>query len=328
MAKEKPIIVFTRRVPGGVIEELSKYYEVRVGNVGVTPRKKVMKIVKGASAIVSVLTEKIDAEVMDRAGENLKIVSNYAVGFDNIDVDAARERGIYVTNTPSELGDAVAEFAITLMLAVSRKVIDADNFMRAGRYKGWDPNLFLGQDLTGKTIGVVGVGRIGSVIAMRAKKVFDMNILYTQRNRNRDFEKKTKAEYVKLNKLLAESDVVAMAVPLTKETHHMIGRDEFLKMKPNAIFINVSRGKVVSEKALIWALQHKVIWGAGLDVFEDELNIGLDWVRRRRLKRRKNVILTPHVASATVGAREEMADMVVESVRKALSSKKPPYLVY
>lgn len=328
MSNKRELVVFTRRVPGGVIEELSKDYDVRIGNVGVMPRKKLLKIVRGAAAIVSVLTEKIDSEVMDGAGKDLKIVANYAVGFDNVNWKEAKERGIYVTNTPSTLGDAVAEFAVTLMMAVARKLVDADDFMRGLKYKGWDPSGFLGQDLSGKTIGVIGVGRIGSKIAIRASKVYDMKVLYTQRNRNTEFEKMCPSEFVSLGKLLKISDVVALAVPLTPETYHMIGRKELLKMKSTAILINISRGKVVSEKALIWALNNRVIWGAGLDVFEDEMNIGLDWVHRRSLLKAPNVILTPHIASATIKAREEMAGMVAESVGRALSGKKPSYLVW
>lgn len=325
--KKKKRVVFTRRIPGGAIEELSEKYDVRVGNVGVTPRDKLLKLVKGADAIVSVITEKIDGEVMDAAGEQLKVVANYAVGFDNIGLEAAERREVYVTNTPSDLGDAVAEFAIALMLAVSRRVVDADDFMRAGRYAGWDPSGFLGRDLSGKIIGVVGVGRIGSAIARRAHAVFEMEVLYNQHHKNKELEKDVGAKMVELEELLEKSDVVAMAVPLTDETYHMIGRDEFLKMKKSAIFINVSRGKVVSEKGLIWALNHDVIWGAGLDVFEDERNIGLDWVHRRRLLRQKDVVLTPHIASATIDAREEMAEMVVEVVKDVLVGKKPKYLV-
>lgn len=324
----KKLVVFTRRVPGGVIEALGKKYEVRVGNVGVTPRKKLLSLVKGAHAVVSVLTERIDGEVMDAAGSQLKIVANYAVGFDNVDAEAAKSRGIYVTNTPSKLGDAVAEFAVTLMLSVARRVVDADDFMRDRKYKGWDPSGFLGQDLSGKTIGVVGCGRIGSAIAIRARDVFSMNVMYCQRNQNKDFEKKSGARYVTLDKLLRESDVVALAVPLTKETYHMIGKKELLKMKKTAILINISRGKVVSEKALIWALKHNVIWGAGLDVFEDEMNVGLDYLHRKTLLKEKNVILTPHIASATVEAREEMASMVIESVESGFAGKRPKYLVY
>lgn len=321
-------VVVARRVPGGVIERLRRKYEVVVGSVGVMRRKNLLKVVRGADAIVSVLTEKIDRAVMDSAGAQLKIIANYAVGYDNVDYMEAKRRGIYVTNTASVLGDAVAEFAISLMMAVSRRIVDADDFMRKGKYKGWDPAAFLGIDLSGKTIGVIGCGRIGSAIAMRAKAVYEMKILYYQRNSDEDFEKKSGATYVSLSRLLKESDVVAVAVPLTDETYHMLGRDEFLKMKSTAIIINIARGKVISEKGLIWALQNRVIWGAGLDVFEDEMNVGLGYARRQRLLKTPNVILTPHIASATNEAREMMADMVVESIDRALSGKKPKHLVW
>lgn len=325
---KKPLIVFTRRIPGGVVEEFEKKYEVRVGSVGVLPRKKLLRIVRGAYAIVSVLTEKIDGEVMDAAGPNLKIIANYAVGFDNIDWGEAKKRGIFATNTPSNLGDAVAEFAVTLMTAVARRLVDADIFMRGLKYQGWDPSGFLGQDLSGKTVGVLGLGRIGSVIAKRAQAVYDMKVLYTQRHQDKEFEKDTGAKFAKLETLLKESDVVVVAVPLTKETYHMIGREEFLKMKKTAILINIARGPIVSERALIWALQNKVIWGAGLDVFENELNIGLDYMHRRTLLRLPNVIMTPHIASATIVARDEMASMVAKNVEAVLGGKKPPNLVW
>lgn len=321
-------VVFTRRVPGGVIERLSHKYNVRVGNVGITPRRSLLKIVEGADAIVPVLTEKIDQEVMERAGKQLKIIANYAVGYDNIDWKEARTRGIYVTNTASVLGDAVAEFAVALMMAVSRRIVDGDDFMRKGKYKGWDPEGFLGIDLTGKTIGVIGCGRIGSAIAMRSKAVYGMNIVYHQRNCDESFEKKSGAEFVSLSKLLRVSDVVAVAVPLTDDTYHMLGRGEFLKMKKSAIVINIARGKVISEMGLIWALKNRVIWGAGLDVFEDEMKVGLDYVHRQRLLRSPNVILTPHIASATVEARKMMADMVVESIERAFGGKEPKHLVW
>lgn len=321
-------VVFTRRIPGGVMEALGKKYDTNVGRVGVLPRKSLLDLVKGAHAIVSVLTEKIDKEVMDAAGSNLKIISNYAVGYDNVDWKEAKTRGIYVTNTASVLGDAVAEFAVTLMTAVARRLVDADDFMRRGMYKGWDPSGFLGHDLSGKTIGVIGCGRIGSAIAMRAKAVYSMEIKYHQRHQDKDFEKESGAKHVGLDELLRTSDVVAVAVPLTPETYHMLGRDEFLKMKSNAILVNIARGKIISEKGLIWALKNKIIWGAGLDVFEDEMNIGLGYVGRRTLLKQPNVIVTPHIASATVEARKMMADMVIESVEKALSGKKPEHLVW
>jgi len=240
------------------------------------------------------------------------------------------KRKILVGNTPSNLGDAVAEFTVTLALALSRNIVAADDFVWKGKYKVWDPSIFLGLDLSGKTIGIVGAGTIGSVAGKRMQAVFNMKVIYSGHSRNVAFEKETGAELVHLKTLLQKADVVSLHVPLTAETRHMISWDEFELMKKTAILINTSRGPVIREKALVAALKEKRIWGVGLDVFEEEVPREhehldkKDWLTLNRLD---NVIMTPHIASATVEAREEMTEMAVDNIMRALVGKKPKYLV-
>ncbi|MBI2010547.1 MAG: D-glycerate dehydrogenase [Candidatus Chisholmbacteria bacterium] len=324
-------VFVTRPIPGRAFKKLEEAHEVEVyPGPGKIPREKLLEEVKGVEAILSILTEKIDGEVMDAAGKQLKIVSNYAVGFDNVDLEAAKERNVMVANTPSSLGDAVAEFTVTLAMALSRNILPADHFVREGKYKVWDPSIFLGLDLTGKTLGVVGAGTIGSVVGKRMQAVFEMRVIYHSRSRNEAFERATNGRKVSLTELLQLADVVTLHVPLSAETRHMISWDEFSLMKKTAILINTSRGPVVREKALVEAVKNKKIWGAALDVFEQEVEKERkhldprDW---RMLNRFDNVILTPHIASATVEAREEMTQMAVENIILALSGKTPRYLV-
>ncbi len=320
-------IFVTRPIPGKAIERLKAANEVVVyPGPGKISREELLTGVKGAEAILSLLTEKIDGEVMDQAGKQLKIIANYAVGFDNIDLEAAKARGVLVTNTPSALGDAVAEFTVTLVLALSRRIMPADRFTREGKYSVWDPNLFLGLDLTGKTLGVVGAGIIGSVVGKRLKNVFDMKVIYSGRHINEQFEAETGGKLVPLEELLKQADVITLHVPLTPETRHMIGMAQFGLMKPTAILINTARGPVVEEKALRQALEQKRIWGAAIDVYEEEVGeekVHLDPADWEAIKKLDNVILTPHIASATVEAREEMTTMVVESIIDALAGKRP-----
>lgn len=326
-------VFVTRQIPGKALEELKQKYEVEVYQAPEgqsIPRDVLLEKVKGVDAILSLLTERIDTEVFDAAGPQLKIVANYAVGFDNMDIEEAKSRGIWLTNTPSVLGDAVAEFTVSLMFALSRRIVEADKFTRAGKYKIWDPTIFLGQDLTGKTLGIIGAGNIGSVVANRAKSVFDMQVLYSGRSRKEDFEAETGATYVDQDQLLKESDVVTLHVPLTAATRHMISHDQFNLMKPTAIVINTSRGSVVHEQALVDALEQNKIWGAALDVYEEEIATekeNLDPSDWQMLTHCDRVILTPHIASATIEAREEMTGLAVANIAQALDGQEPPCLV-
>lgn len=324
-------VLVTRPIPGKALEKLKKAHEVEVySGPDKMPREKLLESVKGVDAILSTLTERIDKEVFEATGNQLKIVANYAVGFDNIDVKEAKARGVMVGNTPSSLGDAVAEFAVTLAMCLARQVLPADEFVRAEKYKVWDPNIFLGIDLSKKVLGIVGAGTIGSVVGKRMQAVFDMKVIYHNRSKNEEFEKVTGGKLVSLKELVEKADVISLHVPLTDETRHMIGGEEFGKMKSSAILINTARGPVVHEGALVEALEKKKIWGAALDVFEEEVkgeHKHLDKTDWAKLKRLKNVILTPHIASATQEAREEMSEMAVDNILRALGGEKPKYLV-
>ncbi len=324
-------IFVTRQIPGKALEQLRQAHEVVVWEgQGKIPREELLVGVKGVEAILSLLTEKIDEEVLQAAGPQLKIVANYAVGFDNVDLEAAKKHDVMVTNTPSSLGDAVAEMAVTLTMALARLIMPADKYMRGGNYKAWDPSIFLGLDLTGKTLGVIGAGTIGSVVGKRMKAVFEMQVLYSGHHQNAEFEQATGGKLVPLDQLLQEADVVTLHVPLTPETRHMIGARELALMKSQAILINTARGPIVEEKALREALEQKKIWGAGLDVYEEEVPAERDHLDQQDWKvltNLDNVILTPHIASATVAAREEMTQMAVEAILDGLAGREPKHLI-
>ena len=324
-------VFVTRQIPGKALEQLKQAHEVMVyEGQGKIPREELLKRVVGVEAILSLLTEKIDEEVLTAAGPQLKIVANYAVGFDNVDLEAAKKHNVVVTNTASALGDAVAEMAVTLTMALARLIFPADRFMRAGKYTTWDPSIFLGQDLTGKTLGVVGAGTIGSVVGKRMKAVFETQVLYSGHHQNVEFEQATGGRLVTLDELLKTADVVTLHVPLTPETRHMIGKEQLALMKPTAILINTARGPIVEEGALREALENKKIWGAALDVYEEEVVAEQEHINPQDWKTLvglDNVILTPHIASATLQAREEMTQMAVESILEVLAGKAPRHLV-
>ncbi len=302
----------------------------------IIPRKDLLKGVKGVHAIIPDLTEKIDAEVFEAAGPSLKIVANYAVGFNNIDIEATKKYNVMVTNTPGpEIVETVAEHTFALILALAHRLVEADKFTRAGKYHGWGPMLLLGTDVYGKTLGIVGLGRIGFAVAQRAVKGFGMKILYTDKNRDLEFEKAFSAQggpasggekqyaahFADLPTLLKNSDFVSLHVPLLPSTHHLISTREFALMKKTAFLINTSRGPVVDEKALVSALKKKQIAGAGLDVFENEPTL------TPGLTKFPNVVLTPHIASASVETRQAMSRTAALNIIAALSGQIPPNLV-
>lgn len=309
-------VVITRKIPGPAEEMLQKAgFEVSISpKPRPLSREELKNFVVGADAILSLLTDKIDGEIMDATGENLKIVANYAVGFDNINLDDAKKRNIAVTNTPGVLTESVAEHTFALMLAVAKNIVEADKFTRAGHYQSWEPELFLGTQLYQKTIGIIGAGRIGSFVA-KAAKGFEMKILYQDINRNPDFEAATGAQFVDLPALLANADFVSIHVPLLPETKHLLGEAHFNLMKKTAILTNTSRGPVVDEVALVEALKSGTIAGAGLDVYENEPNL------TPGLAELKNVVLTPHTASATVETRGAMSKIAAENIIAVLSGK-------
>jgi len=312
-------VLITREIPRAGIELLRKHaLELDYRKGPPLSDKELKEAIKDVDAIIPVIPDQITKEVLEAAGENLKIVAHYAVGYDSIDVDAASEMGIYVSNTPGDLTESVAEHSMALMLAAGRKVGQADKFTREGKYKYWDPMIFLGPVFAGKTLGLVGLGRIGKHFARLAKGGFNMRILYNDVKRDEDSEQELGALYTKLDDLLEQSDVVSIHVPLLPSTRHLIGLSEFKKMKPTAYLINTSRGPVIDEDAMILALKENWIEGAGIDVYEEEPKI------RQDLKDLENVILTPHIGSATREARIEMARMAAENVIEVLINKKPP----
>jgi glyoxylate reductase len=274
---------------------------------------------EGCQAILSQVMDPIGEKVLSTPG--LRIVANVAVGYDNIDVPAATRHGVMVTHTPGVLTDTTADFAFALMMAAARRVAEGDRFVRAGRFYGWAIDMLLGQDVWGATLGLVGVGRIGGAVARRAR-AFEMRILYTDAvPLPADVERELGATRVELPQLLAEADFVSLHVPLTPETHHLIGGAELARMKRTAVLVNTSRGPVVDEAALATALREGEIFAAGIDVFEREPEIDPGLLEQER------AVLTPHIASGSVRTRSEMSAMAVRNVLAALRGERPPNLL-
>lgn len=314
-----PKVFITREIPEIGIKTLKdKGYDVSVGPEAAISREKLLAGVKGAEAILSVLTEKIDKEVMDAAGSQLKVVANYAVGYNNIDVEEAKKRNIFVTNTPGVLTNAVAEHTIALLFAIAERIVEADQYARDGKFKAWGPKLFLGADIQGKTLGIVGMGRIGSAVAQRMQDGFDLKIIYYDVKRNEELEAKFKMEYKEIDDLIKEADFISLHVDLNEQTKHLINKERLAMMKPDAYLINTSRGPVIDEKALVEILKEKEIGGAALDVFEDEPKLAPG------LAKLDNVVITPHIASATKGTRDKMAEMAANNIIAVLEGQTPP----
>ena len=311
----------TRMIPKKGIQLLRRHFLVKVyPKDQAIPRKELLKEVKQCDALLCLLTEKIDKEILT-ANPKLKVVSNYAVGYDNIDVKVATAKGIAVCNTPGVVEDAVAEHTFALMLALSKRIVEADRFVRAGKYKRWEPMLLLGTELKGKTIGIIGLGRIGAGVAERARSGMGVNVLYHDIKRNKDFEKKYQAKFAAMSELLKKSDFVSLHVPLLPSTRHLIGKEELRLMKKTAYLINTSRGPVVDEKALVEALKKKHIAGAGLDVYENEPKLAPGLIKL------KNAVLTPHTASATVEARTAMSELAARNIIDVLQGRKAKFTV-
>lgn len=281
------------------------------------PRDRLLADVRGAGALITLLTERVDAEVLDAAGSGLRIVANCAVGYDNVDVAAARARGIAVTNTPGVLDEATADVTFGLVLATSRRLVEADRFVRGGGDWIWGPRLFVGLDVSaGATLGIVGLGRIGMAVARRAS-AFGMRILATGSRAASEEAARYGVEAADLGRLLAESDVVTLHCPLTPDTRHLIGAEQLAAMKPTALLVNTARGPIVDEAALVDALERGVIGGAGLDVYEDEPRV------HPGLLGRDDVVLLPHIASAGEATRDAMGRLAVENVRAVLAGESP-----
>lgn len=312
----KKSVYVTRLIPQPAIDLLRQHFDVEINPEDrVLTRKELLEKVQGRDAVLCLLTDDINEEVYEAAGDKCKIFANYAVGYNNINVPEATKRGIIVTNTPGVLDDATADIAWTLLMAVSRRIVEADKFTREGKFKGWGPMMFLGRDITGKTAGVVGAGRIGYNFAKKAK-AFDMTILYTDVKPSAAMQE-LGAKYVDKETLLKEADFVSVHVPLLPATKHYISEAELKLMKETAVLINTSRGPVVDEKALVKALKESQIWGAGLDVFENEPEI------EPELMGMNNVTIVPHIASATIETRTNMGLIAARNIVKVLTGEKP-----
>ncbi len=314
----KPRVYVTRQIPESGIQLLAKQCEVEVNpHDRALTRKELLLQVRNRHAVLCMLTDKIDAEVLEAAGPQVKIIANYAVGFDNIDIPAASARGVLVSNTPDVLTDATADMAWALLCAVARRVAEGDRYTRAGEFTAWKPLMMLGLEITGKTIGVIGAGRIGQAFAHRARG-FKPKLLYTANSPKPDFEAQTGATFADRETILREADFVSLHLPLTPATRHFIGERELNLMKVTAILINTSRGPVLDEKALVKALREKRLWGAGLDVFEREPDL------EPGLSELANVVITPHLGSATIETRDKMGNLAAENILAALAGLKPP----
>jgi lactate dehydrogenase-like 2-hydroxyacid dehydrogenase len=307
-----PSILVTRKLPSSVISKLQTAGDVEIySGDGVMPPEELRARVVGKAALVSMLTEQIDRAVID-AGSALKVVANVAVGYNNIDVAYARSRGIVVTNTPDVLTDSVADFTWALILAITRRLGEGERLVRRGEWKGWAFDFLLGTELRGKQLGLVGLGRIGRAVARRAA-AFGVRVAYTARRENGLAD----GEAMSLDRLLNSSDIVSLHVPLTPDTRHLIDRKALTRMKRSSYLVNTSRGPVIDEEALAWALQQRLIAGAALDVYEQEPAIHPDLINL------ENVLLAPHLGSGTIETRTGMADLAAENAIAVLSGRPP-----
>jgi glyoxylate reductase len=277
------------------------------------PRKLLLQKVKSCEALISLLTEKIDREVIDQM-QNCKIIANYAVGYNNIDIDYAKKKNIIVTNTPDVLTESTADLTMALVLNCARRLSEGERLLRAKKFKGWKPKLLLGMELKDKTFGILGSGRIGSAVAKRAKS-FGTNIIYVDSKRNQKLEKETKAKKVELTYLLKNSDILSVHLPLNDQTYHFLNQERLNQLKRNSILINTTRGEIVDEKALIRLLKNNKLMAVGLDVFENEPNVNPE------LLKFPNVLVLPHLGSATNEARNGMAELAVKNVINVLNRK-------
>lgn len=317
----KPTVFITRTLPESGLKLLRDRFSVSVfEKPEPIDRQTLRQGVSRADALVCLLSDRIDADILDH-GRRLRIVANYAVGYNNIDIAAARERNIMVTNTPGVLTNATAELAFALIITLTRRILTADRFTRRGQFIGWDPLLLLGDELAGRTLGIVGMGRIGRSLAEKSR-AFGMSVVYhNRRPLNKETETRLATSYCSFDELLGRADIISIHAPLTAETRHLFNRATFEKIKPGACLINTARGEIVDEAALVEALLSGRLKGAGLDVYEREPAI------TNALMSMDNVVLLPHIGSATVETRSNMAVMAAENVIAALEGRKPKNLV-
>jgi glyoxylate reductase len=319
---QKPPVFVTRRIPGPTLERLSEEVNIDLWEEeGPPPKEVIIQRSQGKKGIFTLLTDPIDAEVIEACKTTVKVISQMAVGYDNIDVNAASRAGIPVGNTPGVLTDATADFTWALLLAIGRRVVEADKLVRDGIWKPWGPEILLGAEINGSTLGIVGFGRIGQAVARRAAG-FGMQIHYYDLSRHPEAEKDTNATYMEFDELLQTSDFITLHTSLTDKTYHLFDREAFKKMKKGIYLINASRGAIIDPQALVWALQNGIVAGAALDVFEPEpipgnhVLLGMD-----------KVIITPHIASASVQTRLKMAMIAVDNLLAGIKGSNLPYCV-
>ena len=315
-------VLLTRRMPSDAAEVLTAAgHAVDMFDTSEPPpRADLIARARGCAGVITMLSDPVDAEFLDAVGASLRIVANYAVGFDNVDLEACRKRNIRVSNTPGVLTEATADLAWALILAAARHIAEGDRVMRTGKWAGWAPTQLLGLELNGATLGILGAGRIGSAVARRSVG-FRMRVIYTDPSTNEALEKELGARRVDLDRLVAESDVLSLHIPMTPEAHHLIGAAQFKAMKPTAVLVNTARGAIVDEAALIEALRNKEIAAAGLDVYEHEPRLAPG------LAELPNIVLLPHLGSATTVTRGKMAAMAADNVVAVLAGREPPNAV-
>lgn len=318
----KPKVYITRKIPKEALEIIKEVCEVNIwdSEEEPVPRSVLEKEIRDVDGLFCLLTETIDEELLNEA-ENLKIISNMAVGYNNINLEAANSKNIMVTNTPGVLTETTADLTFALLLATARRIPEASEYLRSGKWETWSPMQLTGQDVHGSTLGIVGLGRIGEAVAERAIG-FGMNILYYNRSRKQETEERLGLKYCSIEDLLSEADFVSVLTPYSTETHGLIGEKELNLMKDSAILINTARGGIVDEKALFQALSSNKIWGAGLDVFEEE-PVPLS----HPLLNLPNVVTLPHIGSASIPTRTKMAKVAADNLVKGLSNQEPPNLI-
>ena len=317
----KSIVAVTNIFPQVALDKLAPEHDMKTNESGISPTKDELgRMVSESDAIITYLSDKLDRDIIDQATK-LRVIANYGAGFNNIDVTYASQKGIWVTNTPNVLHETTADLTWAMILGAARRIVPADRYTREGKFKGWGAKIFLGGDVYGKTLGIIGCGEIGRSVARRARG-FSMRVLYHQRNRLPDEEAKTlNAEFTPLDQLLRESDFITLHVPLTDETEYMIGNDEIELMKNTAYLIHTARGKVIDDYALLAALREGRLAGAALDVYEDEPDIV------EGMAELDNLMLLPHIGSASFETRDRMALLVADNILDTFSGKIPRSLV-
>ncbi|KGM45661.1 D-glycerate dehydrogenase [Neobacillus niacini] len=318
----KPKVYITRKVPAEIVTKIEDYCQVRMWDEDDIPVPRVVleEEIKDVEGLFCLLTENIDRELLEKA-EQLKVISSMAVGYNNVDIEAAKEKGITVTNTPGVLTETTADLTFALLMAASRRLVESSDYLRNGNWKTWSPMQLTGQDIYGATLGIIGMGRIGASLAKRARG-FDMNILYYNRSRKYDLEEELNLTFTEMDSLLKQSDFICIMTPYTPETKNLIGSRELSLMKNTAILINTARGGIVNEEALFHALKKGEIWAAGLDVFEQE-PVSLD----HPLLSLPNVVTLPHIGSASIKTRMKMADLAADNLLLALQNQTPKHVV-